>query len=163
MRVILHTGMEEGNKPGKGCLQLLILFISTPWLSSAYLCSCEDVLSNVFHVYISVHVHLYIYIAPGRIRSAKWWGMFHQLRLGSFHLRCMQTASPFWVLFWFWGCPACVWRVFSIVGWLRCARDAHPIRVSKRFRDQFTLNWFLFSISKLEAWFSREPGVNPMG
>lgn len=73
------VGMEIGKVPRTGCLQLLIVFISTPCLSSAYLYSCEDVLSKVLRVSISEHVPLYIYIAPRRIRLAMGdiaWGCF---------------------------------------------------------------------------------------
>lgn len=56
------VGMEVEKMPGKGCLQLLILFISIPWLSSAYLYSCEDVLSNVLYVYIYICACALLYL-----------------------------------------------------------------------------------------------------
>jgi len=56
------VGMAVGKMLGKGCLQLLILFISSPWLSSAYLYSCEDVLLNVLYEYLYLCMCAFIFI-----------------------------------------------------------------------------------------------------
>lgn len=115
--------MEEGDKPGKMMSATFnLIYINPMAVISLFMqlrrCSSE----RLPCIYICACALVYLYSSRGDL-FGKWWEMFHQLRLGSFH--SVQTAFPFCVLLGFWGCQG----VFNIRDWARCAWDGCHIGV----------------------------------